>query len=112
MERKSKMSDAKTLFSEMKKEMADLEDRIRHHPFIAAVEAGEAPREALTIFAGEQYHIIESDLRSVAQLLSRHPAPLTHAFFWGTLQGEKAALNHIVVLGRALGLDREGPLRA
>jgi hypothetical protein len=87
IERKSRMSDAKTLFSEIKKEMADLEDRIRNHPFIAAVEAGEAPREALTIFSGEQYHIIESDLRSVAQVLSRHPVPLTHAFFWGTPHG-------------------------
>ena len=101
------MSDAQKLFAEIKKEMADLEDRIRHHPFIAGVEAGEAPREALTIFAGEQYHIIESDLRSVAQLLSRHPAPLTHKFFWGTLQGEKAALDHILAFGRALGVDRE-----
>jgi pyrroloquinoline quinone (PQQ) biosynthesis protein C len=101
------MSDAQKLFAEIKKEMADLEDRIRHHPFIAGVEAGEAPREALTIFAGEQYHIIESDLRSVAQLISRHPSPLTHEFFWGTLQGEKAALDHILAFGRALGVDRE-----
>ena len=101
------MSDAKRLFSEMKKEMAGLEDRIRTHPFVAGVGSGAAPREVFPVFAGEQYHIIESDLRSVANLLSRHPSQPAHDFFWGTLQGEKAALDSLLLFGKALGLDRD-----
>lgn len=101
------MSDARRLFSEMREEMAALEERIRNHPFVAGVETGKAPRETFSTFAGEQYHIIESDLRSVAHLLSRHPSPPAHDFFWGTLQGEKAALECLLRFGSALGLDRE-----
>ncbi|MFQ5914773.1 MAG: transcriptional regulator [Nitrospinota bacterium] len=101
------MSDARRLFSEMRKEMASLEERIRNHPFVEGVESGNVPREVLPIFAGEQYHIIESDLRSVANLLSRHPESPAHEFFWDTLQGEKAALDKLLRFGEALDLSRE-----
>ncbi|MFQ5691645.1 MAG: transcriptional regulator [Nitrospinota bacterium] len=101
------MPDAKSLFAEMREQMAALEGRIRNHPFVAGVESGAVPRDALLSFAGEQYHIIESDLRSVAGLLARHPSPPAHDFFWGTLQGEKAAFDHLLRFGAALGRDRE-----
>ncbi len=101
------MSDGKRLFAEMREEMSALEGRIRSHPFVERVEAGSLPRERFAAFAGEQYHIIESDLRSVAHLLLRHPAPPAQDFFWGILQGEKAAFDHLLRFGAALGRNRE-----
>ncbi|MDV2496686.1 MAG: transcriptional regulator [bacterium] len=101
------MSDAQRLFDEMKVEMLPLEDRIRSHPFLSAVESGSVPRERFRLLAGEQYHIIESDLRSVAHLLSRHSASPAHDFFWGILQGEKAAFERLVRFGAAVGMDLE-----
>jgi pyrroloquinoline quinone (PQQ) biosynthesis protein C len=101
------MSEARRLFDEMKHEMAPLEDRIRSHPFVAAVDAGSIPRDRFRLFAGEQYHIIETDLRNVARLVSRHSDAPAHDFFWGVLQGEKAALEQLMLFGAAVGMDRE-----
>src|SRR5436189_1097404 len=41
-------------------------------PYLTALEEGKIPREKLRLIAGEQYHIINSDLRSIALLLHRH----------------------------------------
>lgn len=101
------MSDAKRLLEEMRAEMSALEERIRSHPFLSAVEAGSVPPERFRLLAAEQYHIIGSDLRSVAHLLSRNPDPPAHDFFWGVLQGEKAAFEKLIRFGAAVGMSPE-----
>ncbi len=75
------------------------------HPYLRALEAGELPREALRAFAGEQYFIIGSDLRSVAHLVSRFGGTPARTYFLGTLAGEQAALTALVAFARALGMD-------
>src|SRR5262245_47057904 len=65
------MTDARRLVEEIGRELGPTEQEIRHHPYVTALEAGRVRREELPRFAGEQYHIIRSDLRSVAQLLNR-----------------------------------------
>lgn len=70
------MSDAQRLFDEMKVEMLPLEDRIRSHPFLSAVESGSVPRERFRLLAGEQYHIIESDLRMDGSAVTIIPGSL------------------------------------
>ena len=52
-------------------DLESVERKIRSHPCLAALERGRIRREGLKRFAGEQYHIIQSDLRSAAFLVNR-----------------------------------------
>jgi thiaminase len=94
-----------TLLAELQRALAPVEDQLRRHPYVQTVEAGQLPRPALRRFAGEQFHIITSDLRSVGLLVSRFgDAAPSRTFFLGVLQGEQAALAALEAFARALGL--------
>lgn len=93
------------MIEEVKRELHRVEQEIRRHPYLDALEAGSVRREDLRLFAGEQYHIIRSDLRSVALLVSRFGAGPSGSFFQGVLAGEAAALEALKKFARAVGLD-------
>jgi thiaminase len=99
------MMTAQRLVDEIRREQEDVEREIRAHPYLSALEAGQVRREALRLFAGEQYHIIRSDLRSVALLVSRFGVTESGPYFQTVLGGEAAALEALVALAGALGLD-------
>ncbi|MBI4562531.1 MAG: transcriptional regulator [Candidatus Rokubacteria bacterium] len=105
------MTDAKSLIAEIKRDLDPVEQEIRGHPYVAELEAGRVPREALGLFAGEQYHIIRSDLRSVALLVNRFGATPSGPFFQSVLGGETAALGALRAFALAVGMD-EGRLQA
>lgn len=102
------MADVRTLVSEIKEALTGVGEKIRKHPYVGALEAGEIKRERLRIFAEEQYHIISSDVRSVALLLSRwgYGQPSLE-FFWMVLQGEVEALRFLLRFASALELPEE-----
>ncbi len=102
---------ARQLLEETRRAIATTEERIRRHPYLEALEARRVDREKLTLFAGQQAHIIESDLRSVALIVSRAESQAARDFLGGMLQGERAALEALGAFGQALGLSG-GELRA
>jgi len=69
-------------------------------------------RGRLAIFAGQQRHIIESDLRSVALIVARSQSQAAREFFIGMLQGERAALEKLEDFGKAAGLSADQFLAA
>jgi hypothetical protein len=75
--------------------VADVERSIREHPFLGALEAGQAPRSALEALAAEQHLIIPSDRRSFAQLAARFPEDPAGAFFLSMAEGEGLALGQL-----------------
>lgn len=99
------MAKATPLIRTLRKELEPVEREIRRHPYLDLVEAGRVGREDLRVFAGEQYHIIRSDLRSVALLVNRFGSGPSGPFFQGTLSGEAAALAALRDFARALDLD-------
>src|SRR3989449_5023174 len=99
------MFDAKQLIDEIRRELAPVEQEIRHHPYLAALETGRVRREDLTRFAGEQHHIIQSDLRSIALLVNRFGATPSGPFFQAVLGGETAALAALGSFAAAVGMD-------
>jgi len=101
------MSNAHQFIEEIKRELQETEAKICQHPFLRALEDGRVPKEKLKFFVGEQQHIIRSDLCSVALLLSRYGLSPSRDFFWMVLQGEKAALDAIPILAKALGVAEE-----
>lgn len=67
-------NQAAKLVQDIRQDLAPIENQIRNHPYITALENGQVPVSNLRAFAGEQYHIIKSDLRS-ARTRPRSGAP-------------------------------------
>ena len=83
--------DVPVLLRQLREELKPVEARILDHPFLSALERGKVPRAGLQEFARQQYHIIASDLRSVALAVARAPAGPAQDFFRHALHGEAAA---------------------
>jgi hypothetical protein len=100
------MNDMTSLVAEIRRELHDVEQEIRGHPYLADLEAGGVRCEELSRFAGAQYHIIRSDLRSVALLVNRFGASAGGSFFQAVLGGETAALEAVKAFAKAVGWTR------
>jgi pyrroloquinoline quinone (PQQ) biosynthesis protein C len=101
------MTDAQTLVRKLQQDLQPLEQRIRQHAYLQALEAGQIERQQLRYFVGEQWHIIPGDLRSIALLISRCERPASHRFFREILQGEAAAMEALTPLAAAVGMRPE-----
>jgi pyrroloquinoline quinone (PQQ) biosynthesis protein C len=102
---------ATDLVEEVRADLQPVEARLLQHPFLEALETGRVPREKLRLFAGEQYVIIASDLRSVAHLVGRFGDCQSRDFFLSVLQAERAASEALQMFALALGMD-EAELQA
>ncbi len=101
------MTNAQRLVAEIRHELDPVEQEIRRHPYLAALEAGHVRREDLAYFAGEQHQPLRSHAERVvlpdgarqrdggaggarglrgrhrdddAQLQAYEPAPGAHAY--------------------------------
>lgn len=102
------LQPARRLVAEIRDELRGVENEIRNAPFLTALEAGEVTRDDLRAFAGEQYAILRSDLRSDALLLSRFGASaVARPFFADLVAGESEALRLFLDFAAALGLDEQ-----
>lgn len=90
-------AEVMTLVEAVRLELQPLNARILNHPYLQALQAGRIEREWLRLFAAQQTHIIESDLRSVAFMVARASSDRSRGFFIELLEGERAALQ---ALGR------------
>ena len=104
------MVDAKALLNEIGKELQPVTEQLLRHPYVEALEERKIGRENLRLFAGEQYAIIGSDLRSAAHLVGRFGSAPSRDFFLGILQGERAAWDALLTLAHGLGVS-EAQLR-
>jgi thiaminase len=98
------MVDAAHLVTETRKALQAVETRIRQHPYLDALEAGEVPTDELRRFAGQQHHIITSDLRAMALVIAKAESAETREFFWGGIQGERAAVEALQAFASALAI--------
>jgi hypothetical protein len=58
--RRPDLAEAQRLVEELRRELAPVEQEIRRHPYLAALEAGLVRREDLARFAGEQHRLLRS----------------------------------------------------
>jgi pyrroloquinoline quinone (PQQ) biosynthesis protein C len=94
---------ARRLLASIRAELAPIEEEIRNAPYLAALERGEVSRDNLRAFAGEQYHIIQSDLRSAAQMTARFGATPDGPFFKGIIDSEILIRDLLLDFAAALG---------
>jgi thiaminase len=105
------MTGAADLIATIRYEVEPLSSAVRNHRYIRALTEGKVPREALRIFAGEQYHIIKNDMRSFAVLLSRQEDAEVRRFLLGSVEYEAGAFDALFPFARALGMS-DGDLEA
>ena len=105
------MADARELIDATRAQLKPVEEKLIAHLYLAALEEGLIHREKLRLVAGEQYHIINSDLRSIALLINRQGHGPSRDYLLGALQGEAAAIDALLVFAQALGM-RGDDLRA
>jgi pyrroloquinoline quinone (PQQ) biosynthesis protein C len=101
------MSGARELIDTIRTELKPLHHKIISHRYVAAVENGKLSRESLAMFAIQQYHIIASDLRSIALLLARHGNLPSRPYLLNVLQGENNAFEAVTTFAQALGISNE-----
>lgn len=99
----SAISEARSLLDGLSAELAGVEEAIRGHRYLAAVEAGEVAEGSLGAFAAEQRLTIASDRRSFAQLAARFPEPPAGEFFLAMAGGEGEALSRLAAFAAAVG---------
>lgn len=99
------MPSADQLVAQIRTDLEPLEQKIIGHPYLSTIEEGRVPRDLLKLFAGQQYHIISSDLRSIAMLISRHGVLPSRGFLINVLQGEAAAMDALHGFAAALSLS-------
>ena len=99
------MNNAKELVEKIRMDLRPVDKKILGHPYIMALSEGKLPLDSLRIFAGQQYHIITSDLRSIAGLLSRHGQLPSRPWLLAVLQGEAAALDALFTLAKKLSMN-------
>lgn len=87
-----------------RQKLEPLNARILSHPYLQAIEAGQIERDRLRLFATQQAHILDSDLRSVALMVARSRSESSRAFFLELLEGERAAQQALGVFAAAVTL--------
>ena len=97
-------SSAQALVHTIQEALQPMEQRLRQHAYLQALEEGRLTPSQLRYFVGEQSHIIPSDLRSIALLISRCATPASQQFFRAVLDGEAAALEALEPLATAVGM--------
>ena len=102
---------ARDVIEENRRRLQAAEERIRNHRYTTAVQEGRVKLEALKAFPCHQYHLADSDTRSLALLVSRYGASPSRTFFNTVLQGELAARADIVTLANRMNLS-EADLQA
>ena len=94
---------AQALCAGIRRDLADVEERIKANSWLAELSAGRLSTGALRAFAGEQLQIIPSDLRSFEMLAQRFAADPAHDYFAGLAAGEHIALGELDAFAAAVG---------
>jgi thiaminase len=93
---------ARELLEVTRRQLAPAETRNR---FVELATEGALPLGAFRAFACEEYRTTHADLRSFSVLASRFPHGPAGKFFRELVAGEVTAIERLVEMGAALGMD-------
>lgn len=99
--------DAQAVVRWIGEELAPIDERIRRHPYPDRLSAGAVSDHELRALPGHQYHIVRSDLRAIAMLVSRFGDGPARDFLLGVLDGERKGLDALLVLAGKLGMTED-----
>jgi pyrroloquinoline quinone (PQQ) biosynthesis protein C len=100
-------SQARRLIEDLRADLRPVDDQIRNSAFVTALENHQVSLASLRAFAGDQYNILKSDLRSNAHMVSRFGAGPNGAFFRDLVTGEAIAIDLMLDFAAALGMSEQ-----
>jgi thiaminase len=98
---------ATELVQKIRVDLESVDQAIRQHSFLDAVEKGEVSEQALRAFPGHQYHLMVSLIHANAHMLQRFGGTPFHDFFYGLLSGAITGYSSLMLLARRLGMGHE-----
>jgi thiaminase len=101
------VSQARHLIEQLRAELAPVDQQIANAPYLTALEHHQVSLANLRAFAGEQYNILRSDLRSDAAMVSRFGTQPHGAFFLDLVNGEAQARGLLLDFAHALGMTEQ-----
>ncbi|UCE63542.1 MAG: hypothetical protein JSU59_11945 [Nitrospirota bacterium] len=104
---KDDMISSQEVVKQIRVELRHLDDEIRDHRYLHLLRKSKVDFPSLRAFPAHQYHIISSDLRSVAMMIHRFNEPTVHSYFMKVFQGEAEALTNLLPLAQKLGMSGE-----
>jgi len=99
------VAQARHLIDQLRADLKPLNDQIAAAPYLTALEHHQVSLANLRAFAGEEYYISRSDLRSDSQMLSRFGNQPHFQFFLDNVTGEAQGLALLLDFAHALGLS-------
>ncbi|MBV9111068.1 MAG: transcriptional regulator [Gemmatimonadetes bacterium] len=99
---------ARALCARIRRELAEVEERIKGNSWLAELTAGRLPVAALRAFAGEQFQTISSDLRSFELLTQRFTADPAGSYLAAMVTGERTALHALEAFAAAVEFSGPG----
>ncbi|MDJ0676241.1 MAG: hypothetical protein QNJ36_12785 [Calothrix sp. MO_167.B42] len=100
-------NQARQIVDELRLELAGVENQIRNHPYLTALENGQVSQDNLKAFTGEEYNIVKSDIRSNRLLVRRFGRTRSGKYFRDILSGEVQALDFLLDFATALNLNED-----
>ena len=97
---------AQKIFQRIQTDLQTIDDQIRNHSFLDALDRKEVSEEALRSVPGHQYHIIISNIRADANLLQRFGGTRFRDYFFGVLQSRMAAYPVLLTMASKLGMGQ------
>src|SRR6185369_12232086 len=102
---------ARRLVSQIRADLAGVENQIRNAQFVSDVEAGRVSVEKIAAVVAEEYSITHSDLNSFTQMATRWDSPHGSHFFGDLASGEALSIPLLLDFAANVGL-REKDLAA
>lgn len=99
-------ANARRLVSQIRADLAQVENQIRNVQFVTQVETGTASVEQIAAVVAEEYSIIRSDLNSFNQMAAQWDSPQSQ-FFGNLAFGESLALPLVLDFAANVGLTEE-----
>ncbi len=99
------MSSARDVVEEIRTNLRELDDAIRNHVYPDRLRRKQISTEGLRAFTAHQYAIVTSDLRSIAILVNRFGDGPSRDFFMRVLEGERSALQGLLVMAEKLEMS-------
>ena len=104
---KDNMLTSHDVVEKIRVELRYLDDEIRDHLYIRMLKQKKVDLPTLRAFPGHQYHIIHSDLRSIAMMIHRFSEPSAQSYFMQAFQEGSEALTNLLPLAQKLGMSGE-----
>ena len=103
--RKNDLLTSHDVVEKIRVELRYLDEEIRDHLYIKMLKQKKVDLPTLRAFPGHQYHIMQSNLRSMAMMIHRFGLPSEQSFFMQAYHDGSEALTNLLPFAQKFGMS-------